>query len=213
MRTEDLVAVLGAQTRPMPANAAVRRLSLALLVGGLSAFGLLLVTLGLRPDIVAASATAPFWVKWVFTLSLTLAGVGVTRRLGQPDGRVGWTGLALAVPFTVIAMMAVGELMATPAALRLGLIVGHTAPQCSASILILSLPIFAGGVWTFRRLAPTRRRLAGAALGVLSGALAAAVYAFACPETSAAFMVTWYTAGILTAGLLGAVVGPRVLRW
>jgi hypothetical protein len=47
----------------------------------------------------------------------------------------------------------------------------------------------------------------------LSGAVSAAVYAFSCPESSAAFMITWYAGAILAAGLLGALAGPRLLRW
>jgi hypothetical protein len=213
VRTDDLIAVLGAQAQPTPPNAAVRRLCLASLIGGLVAFGLLLVGLGVRPDIAAASATAPFWVKWVFTLSLTAAGVVVVRRLGQPDGRVGWTGLMLATPFAIVAMMALGELMLTPAPLREGLVFGHTAPRCAISIVLLSAPVFVACVWAFRRLAPTRLRMAGSAAGVLSGAVGAAIYAFSCPETSAAFMITWYTTGILVAGGLGALLGRPLLKW
>jgi hypothetical protein len=213
MRTDDLIAVLGAQARPMPAHAAVHRLCLALLVGGLTAFGLLLATLGVRPDIAAASATAPFWVKWVFTLSLAGAGIAVVRRLGQPDGRIGWTGVMLATPFAIVGMMALGELMLAQASLRQGLVLGQTAPRCAVYILILSAPVFAACVWAFRRLAPTRLRLAGAAAGVLSGAIGAAVYAFSCPESSAAFMITWYTAGIVAAGAFGALLGKPLLKW
>lgn len=213
MRTDDLIAVLGAQAAPVPRHAPDRRLCLALIAGGVIAFSLLLATLGLRPDIAAASATAPFWVKWVFTLSLTGAGVAVVRRLGRPDGRVGWTGLLLAIPFAIIAMMALGELMLTPAPLREGMVFGHTAARCAISIIILAAPVFAGCVWAFRRLAPTRLRLAGGAAGVLSGAAGAAVYAFSCPESTAAFMITWYTAGIVVVGVLGSLLGKPLLRW
>ncbi len=211
--TDDLIAVLGMQAAPVPRHAAVRRLCLALVVGGVVALGLLLATLGVRPDIAAASATAPFWMKWMFTLSLVAAGIAVVGRLGQPDGRIGWTGAVLATPFAIVAMMAVGELMLAPEQLRKGLILGQTAPRCAVSILVLSAPVFAACVWAFRRQAPTRLRRAGAAAGVLSGALGAAVYAFSCPESSAAFMITWYTGGILAAGVLGGLVGPRLLRW
>jgi hypothetical protein len=199
MRTDELIAVLGAQARPLPAHASVRRLCVALLVGGVAAFGLLIATLGVRPDIAAASATAPFWVKWVFTLSLAAAGFAVVRRLGEPGGRIGWMGS--------------GELMLAPESLRQGLILGQTAPRCAVSILSLSAPVFAACVLAFRRLAPTRLRLAGAAAGVLSGAIGAAAYAFACPESSAAFMITWYTAGILAAGAFGALLGRPLLKW
>lgn len=213
MRTDDLIAVLGAQALPMPAHAAVRRLRVALLVGGVTAFGLLLATLGVRPDVAAATATAPFWVKWVFTLSLAAAGIAVVRRLGEPGGRIGWTGVALATPFAIVAMMALGELMLAPASLRQSLVLGKTAPRCTVSIVILSAPVFAACVLAFRHLAPTRLRLAGAAAGVLSGAIGAAVYAFSCPESSAAFMITWYTAGIVAAGGFGSILGKPMLKW
>jgi hypothetical protein len=122
-------------------------------------------------------------------------------------------GAALATPFAVVAMMASGELMLAPESLRQGLILGQTAPRCAVSILSLSAPVFAACVLAFRRLAPTRLRLAGAAAGVLSGAIGAAAYAFACPESSAAFMITWYTAGILAAGAFGALLGRPLLKW
>jgi hypothetical protein len=213
MRTEDLIAHLAGQMRPVPHHAAVRRLCVALALGALVSFLAILVWPGLRPDFVEASRTAPFWMKWVFTLSLVSAGVAVVRRLGDPNGKVGLLWLALATPFAVVAMMAVGELLAAPEAQRLGLVFGHTASRCAVAIIGLAAPIFIGCLWAFRRLAPTRLCLAGAAAGVLSGAAGAAVYAFACPETSAAFMITWYTAGILAAGGLGALVGRPALRW
>ena len=213
MRTEDLIAQLAGQMQPVPQHAAVRRLCAALALGGLVSFIAILAGPGLRPDFVEASRTAPFWMKWVFTLSVVWAAIVVVRRLGDPDGRVGLVWLALATPFAVVAMMAVGEIMAASAPARVGLFFGHTASRCSLAIIGLSVPVFVGCLIAFRRFAPTRLRLAGAAVGVLSGAAGAAVYAFACAEASAAFMITWYTAGILAAGGLGALVGPRVLRW
>lgn len=89
---------------------------------------------------------------------------------------------------------------------------GRTALQCALAIPAPAGPVFVGLLWAFRRLAPTRLRLAGAAAGVLAGAAGASVYAFTCPEQSAAFMVTWYDAGIIAAGLIGAFLGPRLLR-
>jgi hypothetical protein len=213
MRTEDLIAELGGAVRRAPGHAAVRRLCTALGLGAAVAFVLLLVGLGLRPDLQEASHTAPFWMKWMFTLSLAWASVLVVRRLGDPDGRVGLLWLALAAPVAIVAMMAAGELAVAPEAIRPSLIIGRTAPQCTIAIPLLSIPIFLSLMLAFRRLAPTRLRLTGAASGLLAGSAAASVYAFACPEHSAAFMVTWYSAGIAVAGLLGAIAGPRLLRW
>ncbi len=213
MQTDELIARLGMQVRALPSHAAIKRLCTALFLGGVTAFGLLALTFGLRPDFVQAAATLPFWMKSMFTLSLVWAGVVVVRRLGDPDGRVGRAWWGLVAPLGVAAMMAIGELVSAPGPDRLGLMVGHTASRCSLAILGLSVPVFVALLWTFRRLAPTRLRQAGGVIGILSGAAGASVYAFTCPETSAAFMITWYSAGILAAGALGAAVGPRSLRW
>ena len=64
-----------------------------------------------------------------------------------------------------------------------------------------------------RGLAPTRLLLAGLVAGGCAGGLGAAVYAFACTETSAPFLAIWYTLGMALAAGLGAVAGSRLLRW
>jgi hypothetical protein len=78
---------------------------------------------------------------------------------------------------------------------------------------LLSLPALAGALWVLRSLAPTRPRAAGFAAGLFAGAAGAFGYAFACVEESAAFIALWYSLGIALAGALGALLGPRVLRW
>ena len=80
-------------------------------------------------------------------------------------------------------------------------------------MLLLSAPIFAGLLWSFRRLAPTRLRAAGAAAGFTAGAWAATLYCLHCPEVSAIFVLTWYTFGIGLAAGVGALLGPRLLHW
>ena len=62
-------------------------------------------------------------------------------------------------------------------------------------------------------LAPTRLALAGAAAGLLSGATAALVYALHCPEMEAPFLGVWYVAGMAVPFVVGALLGPLVLRW
>jgi hypothetical protein len=90
---------------------------------------------------------------------------------------------------------------------------GNSWALCPLRILALTGPVFLGLLWSLRQLAPTDLRSAGAAAGLASGALGALLYCFRCPESSALFVVTWYTLGILAAGALGALAGPRLLRW
>ena len=62
-------------------------------------------------------------------------------------------------------------------------------------IATLSVPTFAAMAWATKGFAPTRLRLAGAAMGLASGGVAAAVYSLHCPEMAAPFLVC---------GILGA---------
>jgi hypothetical protein len=90
---------------------------------------------------------------------------------------------------------------------------GSTWVTCFTAIATQSIPVFAGVIWAFRRLAPTNLALTGFLAGLTSGGAAAVVYALYCPETTASFLASWYTLGILTAGLIGYAVGPRFLKW
>jgi len=188
-------------------------LLIALAVGAAAAFILLLASLGVRPDIAAASSTVPFWVKWAFTLSVAGISLAVLLRLGQPGVRAGWLWFGLAAPFAIIAMMSVGELLSAPSAARVQLLLGSTALVCPIAITSLSIPTFVGLVWAFRKLAPTNPRLAGAAAGMLAAAVAASIYAFVCPEESATFMITWYSLGLIVSTCFGALVGRRLFSW
>lgn len=92
-------------------------------------------------------------------------------------------------------------------------VAGASWKVCPWLVLTLAMPIFIGLLWSFRRLAPTRLREAGAAAGLAAGAWAATIYCLHCPEVSAIFVLTWYSLGILLAALAAAFLGPRLLRW
>ncbi|MFS2051364.1 NrsF family protein, partial [Variovorax sp. CT11-76] len=49
--------------------------------------------------------------------------------------------------------------------------------------------------------------------GALAGGVGAAVYALHCPELTAPFIAVWYVSGIAVPVLVGALLGPRLLRW
>jgi hypothetical protein len=112
-----------------------------------------------------------------------------------------------------MALLGVISLLRLPADQRLEGLLGHSWLQCPVNVLLLSLPALAAALWAVRGLAPTRPRLTGLAAGLFAGAIGAVGYALACTELSMAFVSVWYSAGILLTGLLGAVLGPRVLRW
>ena len=77
---------------------------------------------------------------------------------------------------------------------RAELVLGGTWNACPLNIAVLSLPVFVAALWAMKGLAPTRPALAGAAAGLLAGAVGAVVYTLHCPELAAPFLGTWYVA-------------------
>jgi hypothetical protein len=92
-------------------------------------------------------------------------------------------------------------------------LLGSSWSRCPLIIAGVALPAMAALLWTVRGMAPTRLREAGFAAGLLAGALGAIGYSLHCPEESLAFVAVWYTLGIVVSGALGALLGPRLLRW
>lgn len=213
MKTDALIAALSSDVRPVRRHAVRVRIALGILAGSLASLVLILMTLGPRPDLMIAMRGPAFWIKWAYTLSLALIAIGVTARLARPDpGSLRRLWLA-AIPVGLLACVGVLELIRTPPGDWLAMWLGESWRQCPWLVLALAMPIFIGLLWSFRRLAPTRLRAAGAAAGLAAGAFAATVYCLHCPEVSALFVLTWYSLGILLAAGAGALLGPRLLRW
>ena len=212
MKTAELIDALARDVEPAPAGPATRRLRLAVTVGVALSLALLLIWLGLRP-LGQAVRTVPFWMKAAYTGTLALAGLGLLERLARPGGRGRGFILICGAVVAVMAALGLAQLLAAPPSLRLSTWLGQTWAICPFNIAALAAPIFAAALWGVRRLAPTRPAAAGAAAGLVSGALAATVYGLHCPETTATFVATWYTLGVAACAGLGALIGARVLRW
>lgn len=213
MNTEQLIDRLTREVPPVRRHAVGRRLAIGMVVGALVSFALIVVTVGTRPDLGLAMRGASFWMKWAYTLSLSGIAIYATARLARPDpGSLRGLWL-IAIPVALLALVGVTELLRTPPGEWLSMWLGHSWSKCPWLVLGLAMPIFIGLLWSFRRLAPTRLRAAGATAGLAAGAFAATVYCLHCPEVSAIFVLTWYSLGILLAAAFGALVGPRLLRW
>jgi hypothetical protein len=110
-------------------------------------------------------------------------------------------------------LLAAIVLALAPPAQRMALVLGQTALACPFLIALVSLPGFVAMFWLMRAWAPTRLRTAGAAAGFSAGALGALAYSLHCPEFAAPFLGVWYVLGMLIPAALGALAGPRWLRW
>ncbi len=213
MNTEQLIETLSRDVPRVPRHAIAKRVALGIALGGLLAMILVTVTLGVRPDLRVAMHGFPFWMKWTYTISLALGASYAITRLARPAPsslRGLWL---LTAPVLVLIGIGIGELARTPSSEWLAMWFGRSWASCPWRVLTLAAPIFVGVLWSFRKLAPTRLRAAGAVAGLSAGAWAATIYCLHCPEVSAIFVLTWYSLGILLAAGIGALLGPRLLRW
>jgi hypothetical protein len=119
----------------------------------------------------------------------------------------------LGLPLLLVWLGAAISLSGAPVEARAELIFGRTWRTCALNISLLSVPVFIAVFWAVRGLAPTRLRQAGGAAGLLAGSTATLAYCLHCPEMQVPFWGTWYLLGMLVPTLVGALAGPRLLRW
>jgi hypothetical protein len=213
MRTDHLVDMLVAGAGAVAPRAATRRYAAAIGWGALGAALLMGIFLGVRRDLGVAVLLPMFWVKLAFVACLAAASLLAVQRLSRPGLRLAWVPGALAAPVLAMWVLAAFALMRAQPAQRAWLFFGDTWTSCPFLVALLSAPVFAAVLWATRGLAPTRLRLAGAAAGLLSGAVGALVYSLHCPELEAPFLGLWYLLGMLIPAAAGALLGPRLLRW
>jgi hypothetical protein len=213
VRTDDLIDELVANLPPVGRFDVERRVIWAAGAGLVLGLAALATWLGMRPDLQHAIFTVSFWMKLGFTVLVAVAALALSCQLARPARDPSLLQIAAASPFVIVVATGLTELAFAAPAARLGLWLGGSWDLCPIRILALSMPAFAANLWAFRGFAPTRLRIAGFAAGLLAGGIGASVYAFACIETTPAFLATWYSLGILAVAVVGAVVGPRALAW
>lgn len=213
MKTDDLAALLASNAGPIDRSLPTRRYGVAVLVATLGATLLMLAFLGVRPDIMTMLGTPLFWIKLAFPLIIAIGAFLIARRLARPGIRPGQRWIIVVVPIIAVWIAALVTLGLAPVSDRLDMVLGISWRTCLFNILYLAVPGFVAICWAMKGMAPTRPRLAGAAAGLLASALATLVYSFHCPEMEVAFWAVWYVAGLLVPAGIGALLGPRLLRW
>lgn len=213
MKTDDLVSMLANGEVAVSRRRASSRIWLAVLLGLPFSFSILLAGYGVRHDIVQAMFWPMFWVKVLFPLCIAAAGFVAAERLARPGvkPRHAWMGAVL--PVLGVWLLAAIAWFTMPADDRMPALMGQSWRICAASIGLMALPVFAAALVALKGMAPTRPALAGAAAGALAGGVGASVYALHCMELTAPFLAVWYVSGIAVPVLVGALLGPRLLRW
>jgi hypothetical protein len=213
MKTDDLISLLSTGVTRVDRKAVLRRFARALPLGLAGSLVLVAIIYGVRPDLASVAQTPIFWAKVAFPVAVALASALAVSRLGRPGVRGGYAWTLMAVPFVAVWLGGWITLGAATPEQRVPLMLGISWHTCPFNIVLLSVPTFAAVFWAARGLAPTRPRLAGAAAGLFSSALATIAYCVHCPEMSPAFWGIWYAIGMLLPAAIGAWLGPKLLRW
>ena len=206
---DDLVGALEPVRPARPGGLALRLVFPALLM---SAAGLAILV-GMRPDMPGALALPSFWIKLLAMTAIAAAGWFALAAASRP-GRSPAPGLIAGGALIVLLLLAglANLVLASPES-RMEALMGHSIQRCLPMVVLTALPVFAGSLLVLRRMAPTRLRLAGLAAGLFAGAAGAAVYSLSCTEASLTFLAVWYQLALLIVAALGALAGPRLLRW
>lgn len=211
MQTEKLIHLLSSDAaagRPL-----WQRLALALAIGAAIGAVVMVATIGLRPDLAQMLATPRVAFKLLFTLGLAAVACGLAFRIAIPGAALRGRVLLLAVPVAALVAAIWAELGAVPSDGWGRSLVGNHAVFCLIFIPLLSLFPLAALFAALREGAPDSPARAGAVAGLTAGSIAAALYAWHCPDDSPLFVATWYVLAILAVTAAGGVLGRRLLRW
>jgi hypothetical protein len=132
-----------------------------------------------------------------------------------PPGRTrSWKPLVL-IGLMYLALFAAGLIafVLTPHTDWSGMAFGPQWSACLICIPLFAFPPFLALVLAMRKEAPTNLRMTGAIIGLVAGSLGAAAFALHHSGSSLLFISLWYGGSILLCAAIGALLGPRLLRW
>jgi hypothetical protein len=216
VNTDRLIDILSANLEPTRHGQFGKMLILAMTTGGAAAFGLMLATVGPRPDLNSTAHLEWLALKLVFALSVIGTAAPVLVRSMRPGLEKGTHWAQVFLPFlaAIAAALAI-MLLDSPQAWSTML---RGARTVSSVRCVLCIPFFsaiplAALIWALRKGAPTRLKLCGAIAGIVAGGIGAAAYALSCASDTIPFIAIWYGAAIMFCAAIGAQLGPRLLRW
>lgn len=211
MKTDELIHLLATGAGPAPAGVVRQRVGSSLLAGVVASAIACLSTLGLNPTLAAMGL--PLAVKLMYVLGVLGAAGWWLSRVARPAASARWATVALAGVVAVMTAWTALVVIDAPSGERAAMLLGQSWVSCPWRVAVLSLPALALALLALRSLAPTRPRLAGFVAGLVGGAAGALAYALFCSEVSPAFVLVWYSLGMLVPAGVGAWLGPRLLRW
>ncbi|MBX9845806.1 MAG: DUF1109 domain-containing protein [Xanthobacteraceae bacterium] len=216
MRTDDLIEMLSTNVEPVTRHGHVeirRIVLLTIAASATAAIGSTVLLFGVRPDLANFAASAFLALKMLFAVGVIAVASLCLARLARPGGERTVSTATAVLPVAAVVALAAGSLFLTSPAHWNQAVVGHHWLECVLSIPLIAVIPMAATFWVVRRMAPTDLVQAGALAGMVAGGVGAAGYALHCTDDSLPFIAVWYGGAIALCALVGAVVGPRLLRW
>jgi len=213
MNTDRLIDMLSTNLEPVKGGQLGKTLGWAIVIGLVAAFGVMLACFGIRSDLIAGNHSGALALKIVFALSLVGTGAAFLIKSMVPGQQEGHRFALIFLPFLAASAAALAIVVQQPALASGGMIEGAAAAMCLFCIPFLAIIPFALLTWALRKGAPTDLRRSGAVAGLVAGAIGATVYSFSCPSDSWLFVFLGYTVAVALCSIVGAQVGPRLLRW
>jgi hypothetical protein len=213
MNTERLIDMLSTNVEPVKGGQLWKTLAWAIAVSGIAAFGVMVATVGIRNDVAAGREPISIALELVFSLSLVAAGAVILMKSMIPGQEERKRSSTVLLPLFAASAAAIAMLVRHGPITPTGMMGSAAAALCMMCIPFFAVIPFAVLIWVLRKGAPTDLRRCGAVAGLVAGAIGATVYSFNCPSDALPFVAFWYAAAIGLCAIIGAQLGPRLLRW
>lgn len=213
MNTDELINFLGTNIEPVKSGQLRNTLLASLAVGAVAALCLMLVILGEPDEAFGGGHLGLKFLGLVFTLGLVIAGTSYLLRAARPGtpGRRPLVVLGLLF-FALLSAGAITLVLSHPVVWG-EMVFGPQWAACLICIPLFAIAPFASLIWALRKEAPTYPAWTGAVAGLVAGALGGAALTLHHSAGSIPFILLWYGGPIVVCTVVGAILGPRLLRW
>lgn len=212
MKSSDLIRSLAGELTPVRPGKTRNDMLLGLGLGAMVSLAVVVAIYGVQPGLISVARGGLMAMKACYALSLAAIAVSMLMPMLRPGNLVPDRRSLFLLPVLLLAGGALWQTVTSDADAA-SLWLGSNWQRCLLRIASLSVPILAGACWAIRPQAPLRLRATGALAGLVSGGIAAAMFALACTENGLGFVLAWYTLAIAISTIVGAMIGPHVLRW
>jgi hypothetical protein len=213
VNTDDLINFLGTNIEPVKSGQLRNTLLASLALGAVAALCLTLVILGAPDEAFRGDHLGLKFLGLGFTLGLVVAGTSFLLKAARPVAPGRRPLIVIGLLFFALLSAGVIALLLSYPAVWGEMVFGPQWAACLICIPLFASAPFASLVWALRKEAPTNPAWTGAVAGLVAGALGAAAFTLHHSAGSIPFILLWYGGPIVACTLVGAILGPRLLRW